>query len=88
MQCLFQVECLERLSKEWLEYRVWARSLQKAEDAVQQLTQLNLNARTEKNLEEAVRNAEIIITTTPSIKPLFLSDWVGLGTDITAIGAG
>mgnify|MGYP001164163349 FL=1 len=87
LQCLFQAECLERLSKERLEYRVWARSLQKAEDAVQQLTQLNLNARTEKNLEEAVRNAEIIITTTPSTKPLFPADWVGLGTHITAIGA-
>ena len=54
---------------------------------MQQLTQLNLNARTEKNLEEAVRNAEIIITTTPSTKPLFPADWVDLGTNITAIGA-
>ena len=87
LQCLFQAECLERLSPEPLEYSVWARSFQKAEVTAQKLTYLNLNARREENLEEAVRNAEIIITTTPSTKPLFQADWVRLGTHITAIGA-
>lgn len=87
LQCLFQAECLERLSPEPLEYVVWARSAQKAETAAQELTHLGLNVRSEGNLEGAVRNAEIIITTTPSTKPLFAADWVRLGTHITAIGA-
>ena len=68
MQCLFQAECLERLSKAPLKYSIWARSSQKTEAAAHQFTQLNLNARKEKILEEAVRNAEIIITSTPSTR--------------------
>ena len=87
LQCLFQAECLENLSPEPLDYVIWGRSMQKAEVAAKQLVGLGLKARSVENLQDAVANAEIIITTTPSTKPLIAADWVRPGTHITAIGA-
>ncbi|MFP3392685.1 ornithine cyclodeaminase family protein [Brevibacillus sp. SIMBA_040] len=40
-----------------------------------------------ENIEDAVRQADIIITATPSRKPMIQKDWVKPGTHITCIGA-
>lgn len=40
-----------------------------------------------KGEEEAVRNADIVITTTPSKKPLVFDAWVSEGTHLNCIGA-
>jgi len=37
--------------------------------------------------EEAVRNADVIVTTTPSHKPVINADWISPGTHINAMGA-
>ncbi len=37
--------------------------------------------------ERAVREADIVVTTTPSTKPVVMSDWISEGTHINAIGA-
>lgn len=39
------------------------------------------------SVEEAVREVDVIVTTTPSRKPLVKSEWVSNGTHITCIGA-
>ena len=87
LQCLFQAECLEKLLLEPLDYVVWGRSVHKAEIAAKHLADLGLTARSVENLQDAVTNADIIITTTPSTKPLIAVNWVRPGTHITAIGA-
>jgi ornithine cyclodeaminase len=38
-------------------------------------------------VEQAVRGADIVITTTPSRAPLVESDWLAPGTHVTAVGA-
>lgn len=40
-----------------------------------------------KNIEEATRNADIIITATPSKEPMIKKDWISLGTHINCIGS-
>ncbi|MDY9924148.1 alanine dehydrogenase [Methanobacterium sp.] len=37
--------------------------------------------------EEAVRNVDVVVTTTPSRKPLIKVDWISPGTHINAMGA-
>jgi len=40
-----------------------------------------------KSLEDSLRRADIIITTTPAVSPLVLDGWIADGTHINAIGA-
>ena len=87
LQCRFQAECLSRISKEPFVYSVWARSPEKAENAVKDLAAKGLSVQAEYDLEKAVREADIIITTTPSTSPIILDQWVQPGTHITAVGA-
>ena len=37
--------------------------------------------------EKAVKNADVVVTTTPSRKPLINADWISPGTHINAMGA-
>ncbi len=39
------------------------------------------------NIENCVRSADIVVTTTPSRKPIVNSEWIGRGAHINAIGA-
>ena len=39
------------------------------------------------SVEEAVRGADIVITTTPSKTPLVESGWLDPGTHVTAVGS-
>lgn len=43
--------------------------------------------RVEKTAEEAVRGSDIVVTATPSRKPVVMNDWIDEGTHINAIGA-
>lgn len=47
----------------------------------------NCNINVVKNEFEAVSEADIVITTTPSRKPLVFNSWISKGTHINAIGA-
>jgi alanine dehydrogenase len=40
-----------------------------------------------KNIVDAVQDSDIVITTTPSTKPLILEEWISEGTHINCIGA-
>ena len=48
---------------------------------------LDLNIVPTDSNEEAVRNSDIVVTTTPSRKPIVMSDWISDGMHINAIGA-
>lgn len=46
-----------------------------------------LNISAERSAEEAVKDADIIVTTTPSEKPIIKEDWIEPSVHINAIGA-
>lgn len=66
--------------------RVVSRQPSRAASAVERLIGEGLSAKAVP-LEDAVREADIIVTATPSREPLFPADWVQPGTHISAMGA-
>lgn len=46
-----------------------------------------IKVRTTLDVEDSVRKADIICCCTPSIEPLFKSEWVKAGTHLTLIGS-
>jgi alanine dehydrogenase len=72
------------------EVRVWSRSRESREKYASEMRSL-YGDRAEvipvETVKDAVVDADIIVTTTPSRKPLVMDDWVSEGTHITCIGA-
>jgi len=67
---------------------IWARDLSKAEALAKRLTtELGINVTAAQDIQTAVTEADIIVTTTPSSKPLVMADWLRLGQHITAMGS-
>jgi alanine dehydrogenase len=58
-----------------------------AERYAQDMSTDNSTVKCFLQLENAVKGADIIVTTTPSTKPVVLASWVGKGAHINAIGA-
>lgn len=48
---------------------------------------LGVEAKGVSSAEEAVRDSDIVVTVTPSVKPVVNDSWVGPGTHLSAIGA-
>lgn len=48
---------------------------------------LDIDAKVLKETRDTVESADVIVTTTPSKKPILMNDWVSDGTHINAIGA-
>ena len=87
LQCRFQADCLSRLSPDIYQYSVWGRSLGSAKKACEDLSSKGLEIKPATDLEEEVKKADIIITTTPSTEHIVRNSWVSDSTHITAIGA-
>ena len=87
LQCRFQADCLSRLSPDLYQYSVWGRSLRNAKKACEDLSSKGLDVKPATDLEEVVKKADIIITTTPSTEHIVRNSWVSASTHITAIGA-
>jgi ornithine cyclodeaminase len=68
---------------------IWGRNADKASAIKASLESQLPGVRIEvfHDLEPLVRESEIIVTATASLKPLICSDWVQPGTHITAVGA-
>lgn len=63
-----------------------------AKDAVRLLEELGIDASSVcfeavTNLEAAVRDSDIIVTTTPSREPIVMNDWVKPGTHFSCVGS-
>jgi ornithine cyclodeaminase len=70
-----------------LNFRVWGRNFGAAQTAANELLSQELTVKAVLELEDEVSNADIIITTTPAVSPLFADGLVRTGTHVTAIGA-
>ncbi|MBA3448395.1 MAG: ectoine utilization protein EutC [Pseudaminobacter sp.] len=87
VQARLQLEAL-MLVRPIREARIWARDAVKAEVAAADLRErLGIMVRAESDPEKAVRRADIVVTTTPSVKPVLMAGWLSPGQHVTAMGS-
>lgn len=88
IQARWQIRCLRRAMPETqFSFSIWGRSEDKAQETSSGLQSEGIDVTVSSDLELLCRDAEIIITTTPSREPLIRDAWIQPGTHITAIGA-
>lgn len=67
---------------------IWARDPPKAEAAARELSaSLGIEVRAAETAEAAVRDADVIVTTTPATRPILMADWLAPGQHVTAMGS-
>jgi ectoine utilization protein EutC len=67
---------------------IWARDFSKAEALAKRLTiELGINVTASQDIQNAVTEADIIVTTTPASTPLVMAGWLRPGQHITAMGS-
>ena len=66
---------------------LWARDKVKVHEFKDSLKDLNIDINISESCEDLASSSDIIITTTPSKKPLLEFDWIKKGTHITAMGS-
>ena len=67
---------------------IWARNFEKASIVAEELSKkLGFQVQASNNISEAVKSADIVVTTTPSTEPILKADWLHPGQHITAMGA-
>jgi len=67
---------------------IWARDEDKAAAAARELSEsLGIAVSPATSSESAVRAADIVVTTTPTLEPLIESDWLHPGLHVTAMGS-
>ena len=66
---------------------VWARDKIKANQLLESFKDLEIDLHMASSCKELASLSEIIVTTTPSKKPLLEFDWIKKGTHITAMGS-
>ncbi|QRI61935.1 ectoine utilization protein EutC [Shinella sp. PSBB067] len=87
MQARLQLEALS-LVRPIRQARIWARDAAKAEATALDLTaRLGFPVRAEAEGRAAVDGADIVVTTTPSEKPVLRAEWLQPGQHVTAMGS-
>ncbi|QTG16966.1 ornithine cyclodeaminase family protein (plasmid) [Agrobacterium tumefaciens] len=86
-QARFQAQALAALAGRPIRFAVWGRSETKAMELAAEFQRHGLHTEVTSNLEHLCRNSDVIVTTTPSTKPLIGAEWIAKGTHITAMGA-
>jgi alanine dehydrogenase len=66
---------------------VWGNKLEYARKFLKDTGVFKLNMQIKDKISDCVRNADIVVTTTPVRKPIVKSEWIRYGTHINAIGA-
>jgi ornithine cyclodeaminase/alanine dehydrogenase-like protein (mu-crystallin family) len=77
-----QVEALQVVRSGIEDVRVWGRTVAHAEAAA-----VAVGGRTAATVEEAVRDADVVVTCTASREPLVEAAWVRPGAHVTAVGS-
>lgn len=67
--------------------QVWGHKERLAKDFIKRTRWMKLRMRAADTIRDCVKNSDIIVTTTPSRKPLIKLDWLKRGVHINAIGA-
>jgi len=66
---------------------VWGNERKRAQAFLQDAGCFGLNMKARESISDCVKDADIVVTTTPSRKPIVRSAWIKNGTHINAIGA-
>jgi alanine dehydrogenase len=89
-QARTQLLSLLIIYKQIEEVKVWSRTTKSIKSFLKDMRSIKKNIpkiMPVKNLREAVQYCDIIVSTTPSRKPLVSKDWIDEGTHINCIGA-
>src|ERR1700722_7737604 len=88
VQAYWQPQALYR-ERPFQRLLIWARSTDKAESLRQRLAGVlpAVNIQIEADLERAVRQSQVLLTTTSSREPLVRGEWLAEGQHVTAVGA-
>ena len=87
VQARLQLEALA-LVRPIREARIWARRREAAEALAADVAKtLGISAVAVSVPEEAVRGADVIVTTTPATAPILKAEWLAAGQHITAMGS-
>ncbi|NWK80200.1 ornithine cyclodeaminase family protein [Aquitalea sp. LB_tupeE] len=85
-QARLQLEYLKSVTT-CREVHVWGPDAQQGERFVTVMTAQGFTVHLHKSPEPVARNANLIVTATPSREALLKSEWISAGTHITAVGA-
>ena len=88
-QARTQLLAISKVLKDIKEVRVYDIIREKAKAFIEYVSNIIPDAKAvaSDNIEQAVRGADIVITVTPSRKPIVMKEWIGEGVHINAIGA-
>ncbi|GLK71447.1 ectoine utilization protein EutC [Ancylobacter dichloromethanicus] len=87
MQARLQLEAL-KLVRPIRQARIWARDAARSEAAARDLSRhLGIEVTAAFEAEDAVRGADIVVTTTPAERPILNAGWLEPGQHVTAMGA-
>jgi ornithine cyclodeaminase len=91
VQARMQVDALSRV-RSFEEVRVWGRDAGRAERAAADVRALpslpaGCDVRTAASVEDAVRDADVVVTVTASRTPLVRAEWLASGAHVTALGS-
>jgi len=84
IQAQRQIEAHKAVFGHHLQFRIWGRSNNKAEKLADEIDD---QIEVADDLTTACANADMIVTTTGTSKPIIHADWIKPGTHITAVGA-
>jgi ectoine utilization protein EutC len=87
VQAELQIRAL-KLVRDFAEVLVWARDeVKAAEYAARMRDRLGVPTRVAASVEDIVRHSDIVVTTTPSRRPLIMAEWLHPGLHVTAMGS-
>lgn len=86
-QARTQLVALREVMPNIEEVRITDLFYEQSEKCAAEMRQIGIPASPCKELKDVVVDADIIITATPSKKPIIMNDWVAKGAHINAIGA-
>ena len=86
-QARWQLRAL-RLVRDIERVRVWARRADRAETyAAEMAAELDLEVTPERRAQDVVRDADVVVTATPSTEPIVDASWLRPGMHVTAMGS-
>lgn len=85
-QAYWQIRAHKALMPNLDNFQLWGRNAERAENVIQSLS-AECQIKRAEDLEQAVRQADVIVTVTGAKSAIIKSEWVGNNTHITAVGA-
>ena len=92
VQARFQLDGLAAARPDFEEVRIWGRTRERAEACARELDRrpglpAGCRYRSVPAIEDAVRDADVVLTCTASREPLVRSEWIAAGCHVTAVGS-